>query len=230
MARLAMRRAGSALNASLTIIVLTPLTTFSAERSGMRQLSICFCWGIFIVMAGPARGRSRRARLFRAALPCLALIALTGTAAQAQTVTSDLFSPTRAQPGDVSRIRRCAARRQRRTIRSTVRSCRTATRTSPRRRGSARSRHTACLPRAAPRRPVTTRSTASAQNPNSIRASPGRNAIGPGNPAAPVTSPAGPTARAAIRAAVADRQQDAAAARDGRHGGRAAAAQAAEDR
>lgn len=47
-------------------------------------------------MARPERGRSRRARLFRAALPCLALIALTGATARAQTVTSDLFSPTRA--------------------------------------------------------------------------------------------------------------------------------------
>ena len=62
----------------------------------MRQLSNCFGWGIFIVVAGPEGGQSRRARLFRAALPCLALIALTGTAAQAQTVTSDLFSPMRA--------------------------------------------------------------------------------------------------------------------------------------
>ena len=62
----------------------------------MRPLSICFGWSIFILMAGPERGQSRRARLVRAALPCLALIALTGTAAQAQTVTTDLFSPMRA--------------------------------------------------------------------------------------------------------------------------------------
>ena len=34
--------------------------------------------------------------ILRAALPCLALIALRGTAAQAQTVTPDLFSPTRS--------------------------------------------------------------------------------------------------------------------------------------
>ena len=47
-------------------------------------------------MARPEGARSRRARLFRAALPCLALIALTGPAARAQTVTSDLFSPARA--------------------------------------------------------------------------------------------------------------------------------------
>jgi hypothetical protein len=46
-------------------------------------------------MAGPARGRGRRAAAFRAVLPCLALIALTGPTAQAQTVTPDLFSPTR---------------------------------------------------------------------------------------------------------------------------------------
>ena len=47
-------------------------------------------------MAGPVRGQSRRATVFRAVLPCLALIALTGTIAQAQTVTTDLFSPTRS--------------------------------------------------------------------------------------------------------------------------------------
>src|SRR5882724_2408362 len=47
-------------------------------------------------MAGPARGRSRRANAFRAALPCLALTVLVATPAQAQTVTPDLFSPTRS--------------------------------------------------------------------------------------------------------------------------------------
>jgi hypothetical protein len=47
-------------------------------------------------MVRPATGQIRRARLFRAALPCLVLLAVTGTSAQAQTVTSELFSPTRA--------------------------------------------------------------------------------------------------------------------------------------
>src|SRR3954466_618256 len=51
-------------------------------------------------MAGPAKGRSRRGTILRAALPCLALslalISLHGTAAHAQTVTRDLFSPTRS--------------------------------------------------------------------------------------------------------------------------------------
>jgi hypothetical protein len=47
-------------------------------------------------MAGPARGRSRRATLFRALLPCLALIASGEAPALAQTVTPDLFSPTRS--------------------------------------------------------------------------------------------------------------------------------------
>lgn len=47
-------------------------------------------------MSGPARGRSRRALPFRALLPCLALIALDCLPAQAQTVTPDLFSPTRS--------------------------------------------------------------------------------------------------------------------------------------
>jgi hypothetical protein len=51
-----------------------------------------------------------RARRFRAALPCLALLALSG-GVQAQTVTADLFSPTRAslaRPPD-SPLRRTAA-------------------------------------------------------------------------------------------------------------------------
>ena len=46
-------------------------------------------------MARPATGRNSRARLFRAALPCLVLTVLSGTGAAAQTVTPDLFSTTR---------------------------------------------------------------------------------------------------------------------------------------
>jgi hypothetical protein len=61
--------------------------------------------------AGLATGRNSRARVFRAALPCLALIAFAGTAAQAQTVTPDLFSSRRTSqttPAD-SPLRRTAA-------------------------------------------------------------------------------------------------------------------------
>src|SRR4030081_1402460 len=47
-------------------------------------------------MAGPAKGRFRRGTILRAALPCLVMIALRGTATHAQTVTTDLFSPTRS--------------------------------------------------------------------------------------------------------------------------------------
>ena len=46
-------------------------------------------------MPGPAKGHERRARLFRALLPCLALIALNQTPARAQSLTPDLFNPTR---------------------------------------------------------------------------------------------------------------------------------------
>jgi hypothetical protein len=62
-------------------------------------------------MAGPARGRFGRAIILGAALPCLALIALRGTAAQAQTVTPDLFSPTRSSQVTApdSPLRRTAA-------------------------------------------------------------------------------------------------------------------------
>ncbi|WP_246174724.1 outer membrane beta-barrel protein [Bradyrhizobium paxllaeri] len=56
-------------------------------------------------------GRNSRARVLRAALPCLALIALSGTAAQAQTVTPDLFSSRRASQvtSSDSPLRRTAA-------------------------------------------------------------------------------------------------------------------------
>jgi len=56
-------------------------------------------------------GWNGRARILRAALPCLALISLAGTAAQAQMVTPDLFSSRRASqtaPSD-SPLRRTAA-------------------------------------------------------------------------------------------------------------------------
>src|SRR5829696_2166383 len=62
-------------------------------------------------MAGPATGRNCRARVFRAALPCLVLMTLSGTGASAQTVTPDLFSTTRASQvtSPDSPLRRTAA-------------------------------------------------------------------------------------------------------------------------
>jgi hypothetical protein len=56
-------------------------------------------------------GRNSRARVFRAALPCLALMALSGTGAEAQTVTPDLFSTQRASQvtSPDSPLRRTAA-------------------------------------------------------------------------------------------------------------------------
>ena len=61
--------------------------------------------------AGPATGRNSRARVFRAALPCLALMALSGTAAKAQIVTPDLFSSRRTSQvtSPDSPLRRTAA-------------------------------------------------------------------------------------------------------------------------
>src|SRR3984957_13587577 len=44
-------------------------------------------------MAGPARGRSRRVKLLRAALPWLALIAVHESPARAPTVNPHLFRP-----------------------------------------------------------------------------------------------------------------------------------------
>jgi len=63
------------------------------------------------VRARPATGRNSRARVFRAALPCLVLVALSGTAATAQTVTPDLFSSTRTSQvtSPDSPLRRTAA-------------------------------------------------------------------------------------------------------------------------
>jgi hypothetical protein len=46
-------------------------------------------------MTGPARGRRKRATTLRALWPCLALIALDGGLAQAQTLTPDLLRPVR---------------------------------------------------------------------------------------------------------------------------------------
>ncbi|MEA2910278.1 MAG: hypothetical protein QOJ15_2359 [Bradyrhizobium sp.] len=46
-------------------------------------------------MSGPATGRRRRVNVFRALLPCLALISCDASLAEAQTVTPDLFRPVR---------------------------------------------------------------------------------------------------------------------------------------
>src|SRR4029077_2265034 len=46
-------------------------------------------------MSGPAKGHERRAPCLRALLPCVALIALNQTSARAQSLTPDLFNPTR---------------------------------------------------------------------------------------------------------------------------------------
>jgi hypothetical protein len=63
------------------------------------------------VRAGPVTGRGSRARVFRAALPCLVLIVLTGTATEAQIVTPDLFSSNRTSQvtSPDSPLRRTAA-------------------------------------------------------------------------------------------------------------------------
>jgi hypothetical protein len=51
--------------------------------------------GYFIVTSGPAKGREKRATMFRALLPCLVLAAFDARSAQAQTVTPNLFNPVR---------------------------------------------------------------------------------------------------------------------------------------
>jgi hypothetical protein len=47
------------------------------------------------VTPGPAKGREKRGKLFRALLPCLVPAVLAAIPAQAQTVTPDLFNPVR---------------------------------------------------------------------------------------------------------------------------------------
>ena len=94
----AMRRGAPVLNGSLTIIVLTPLTTFSASACsrawnpvGKRMNSLEYFYRDVGSSKGPPQARDR----FTRALPCLALIAFDGTLAQAQTLTPDLFRPAR---------------------------------------------------------------------------------------------------------------------------------------
>ncbi len=116
--------------------------------------SICFCWSISY-RDGPgqqAAGTAAR-RLFRAALPCLALMALIAEP-QRRRKPSRRTCSARTRTSQVTLAGFAAApdRRPRRTIRSTVRSCR---RPDPSRQARAvarsdRSRTTVCRPRAAP--------------------------------------------------------------------------------
>ena len=93
---------GAALNGSLTIIVLTPLTTCSRGRSGrINQVSV-FVGVFLIVRAGPATGRNSRARVFRAALPCLALIALIGNRSASANRHAGPVQRDAHQPGDIA--------------------------------------------------------------------------------------------------------------------------------
>src|SRR4051812_41277524 len=93
-----MRRAAAVRNGSLTIIVLTPLTTISAApwpACGTCRNGVDFVGVFSAVMSGPATGRRKRVSVLHAFLPCLALIALQITDAEAQTLTSDLLRPVR---------------------------------------------------------------------------------------------------------------------------------------
>jgi hypothetical protein len=90
-----MRRGRAAFNESLTINVLTPLTTFPAEAAEPSRQAYEVVGVIFIVISGPAAGRRKRVTALRAFLLCLTLMVLDGSTVHAQTVTPDLFSPTR---------------------------------------------------------------------------------------------------------------------------------------
>ena len=139
--------------------------------------------GYFYRGGGSSKGPEQARALFRALLPCLALIASVGTAAHAQTVTPDLFSPDpRPARSPTPDLAAAPDRGGGEPIRSTIRGCSATRSRAARRRASARSRPTACRPPAAPQPPATTRSTASARSRNIIRARPGRKPpIGPGS-------------------------------------------------
>ena len=120
------------------------------------------------MMAGPARGRFGRAIILRAALPCLALICLSRTVAHAQTVTPDLFSPTRGSQilAPDSPLRRTAAETNDplndRRLRDADKE-----KSAPSRIGQIP--RTACPPPAVRQVRDTTRSTASSRSRNTIR-------------------------------------------------------------
>ena len=198
------------------------------ECSGrVNQVSV-FVGVFLIVMAGPAMGRNSRARVFRAALPCLALIALSGNRSAGANRHAGPVQLDAHQPDRRRRICRCAGPRRRRTIRSIVRSCRTrqgqaravADRADPEIRPAGRERRS--------RFRATTCSTASARSRNTIRGRPSRSRRSvPAVHRRRLRRTRGCGFRFRRRQSA---QQDADPARDGRHGGRTAAAQAPQDR
>ena len=185
-------------------------------------------------MTGPARGRRKRAKLLRALLPCLALIALRrGPGAGPN------GHPRSVSPG-ARRLRLAAGfaaapdqrQHRRRPPIPPIPMTSFAARTARRRRGSARSRPTAFPPPTAPRAPVSIPSTARARSRNSIPASPSRSRRRSRQPA-PAASRRCRFRTAAMRLSIPPSEtanKTPLAARDGGHGGRPAAAQAAEGR
>ena len=216
----ATRAAG--LNGSLTIIVLTPLTTFSRARS--RRVGKCMDLLEFFHRGvgsskGPNQARGNPSR----ALPCLALTSSPGPpprpdadAGHAAPGTHDFAAPrTRCCAGPRRTHRRAPGRRLAATAAAP-------TRTGPRRRVSAASRPTACPPRTVP--PLRLRLAQSQAQAAEILSGPGEaEAAGRSRQrrrrlvAASVSGPRG--SRRRLRS----RQQDAAAAGDGRHRARPAA-------
>ena len=221
-------RTARALNGSLTIIVLTPLTTFSRGRSG-RITQVYVFVGVFpIVRAGPATGRNSRARVFRAALPCLALIALIGNRSERPNRHAGPVQPDAHQPGDVAGFAAAPDRGGGERSAQQPEAARTATRDKP-----APSRIGQIPKYGLPAASGAADSGYDSLNrkrkkpkfyPGQARPKP---PVGPGSPPPPIASN---TAAAAVDSAVAIRQQDAAPAGDGRHGGGPAAAQAAQGR
>ena len=195
--------------------------------------------------AGPAGGQKWRALLSRAAFACLvADRRSTETPGRAQSVTPDLFNPrrtTQVAPDNLA-LRQISGSpsaavldpnaRSIQTPPSTPTATRTSARpTSPRNRGSARSRSMACRPPAAPRDSGYDSLNSKRKPPKYYPAQ-----ARPKPPPGPGTPPPKPRPVNAVRPvapvdpAVGERQQAAAAAGDGRHRAGPAAAPAAEDR
>ena len=189
------------------------------------------------MVAGPARGRTRRATTVRALLPCLALSALGGTLVHAQTLTPDMLrpvrgglvapqdSPLRPTPGQTAQGR---ARSHERSAAVQPRyagavACRQDSDLWPsRRQRRFRVRLRLAQPQAQEAeilsRPGQAEAAARARHARAGDGAKSDDGAKPERPCAPVG------------AAVGVRQQDADPAGDGRHGGRPARAQAPQGR
>ena len=183
-------------------------------------------------MSGPARGRRWRARALRAALPCLALFAFECGLAQAQTLTPRSAAPGARRVCPAAGFAAAADQRQRQAPADAANDARLRDKDAP-----APSRIGNI-----PTYGLAAASGASGTGFDSLNRTPqeAETLSGPGQTetaarsrqsgARAASAPRFRTAGAVVDPAVRSRQQDADGAGDGRHRGRPAAAQAAQDR